>query len=132
MQRPLQTTDRSVVYFRPSRRDVLVLAALSAAAFALAFFLRYGIMENTALGYACDAGDTSFACTVRFAVYYAFTYAVLGSVALIAACLQIWRPNLIAFGVALVFASFGLVLYNTRLSALAVTLLVLSLARARS
>jgi hypothetical protein len=38
----------------------------------------------------------------------------------------------VTFGIGLLSASFGLVLYNTRLSALAVALLVLSLARARS
>jgi hypothetical protein len=34
-----------------------------------------------------------------------------------------------AFGIGLVFALLGLVLYNTRLAALAIALLVLSLAR---
>jgi hypothetical protein len=54
-----------------------------------------------------------------------------GWTALVAALLQLWRPNVVVFGIGLISASFGLVLYNTRLSALAVALLVLSLARAR-
>ena len=57
---------------------------------------------------------------------------IFGWTAVIAALLQLWRPNVVAFGIGLISASFGLVLYNTRLSALAVALLVLSLARARS
>jgi hypothetical protein len=48
---------------------------------------------------------------------------------LIASCVQLWRPNIVAFGTGLVFALLGLVLYNTRISALAIALLVLSLAR---
>ena len=39
---------------------------------------------------------------------------------------------MVAFGTGMVFAVFGLVLYNTRISALAVALLVLSLARPAS
>jgi hypothetical protein len=50
-------------------------------------------------------------------------------VALIAALIQLWRPNAVMFGVGIVFALLGLVLYNTRLAALAAALLVLSLAR---
>jgi len=40
-----------------------------------------------------------------------------------------WRPNTLAFGTSLILALLGLVLYNTRASALAICLLVLSLAR---
>jgi hypothetical protein len=58
-----------------------------------------------------------------------FVRGAFGWVALIASCVQLWRPNVVAFGTGLVFALFGLVLYNTRVSALAVALLVLSLAR---
>jgi hypothetical protein len=58
-----------------------------------------------------------------------FVYGVYGSVALIAALIQLWRPNAVVFGVGIVFALLGLVLYNTRLAALAAALLVLSLAR---
>ena len=52
-----------------------------------------------------------------------------GWVALIAAGVQLWRPHVVAFATGLVFALLGLVLYNTRASALAIALLVLSLAR---
>ena len=53
----------------------------------------------------------------------------LAYVAMIAAGVQVWRPNIVAFGTGLMFALMGLVLYNTRASALAIALLVLSLAR---
>ena len=58
-----------------------------------------------------------------------FVQGAFGGVALIASGVQLCRPNVVAFGTGLVFALFGLVLYNTRVSALAVALLVLSLAR---
>jgi hypothetical protein len=54
---------------------------------------------------------------------------VFGWVALIAAGVQLWRPNVLTFGTGIVFALLGLVLYNTRVSALALALLVLSMAR---
>ena len=71
----------------------------------------------------------SLTCQVRLAVILMFVQDCFGWTAVIAAGVQLWRPNPVAFGVALVFALLGLVLYNTRAAALAVALLVLSLAR---
>jgi hypothetical protein len=58
-----------------------------------------------------------------------FVYGVFSWVALIAAAVQLWRSNVVVFGIGIVFALLGLVLYNTSASALAAGLLVLSLAR---
>jgi Gpi18-like mannosyltransferase len=116
--------------YRPSLRATLILAPTVAAALGVALFLRYGIIQNTPIGLACEAGEDSFTCTVRFAAILLFTWDVFGWVAAAAALVQLWRPNTIAFCVGSVFAALGLVLYNTRLSALAVALLVISLARA--
>jgi hypothetical protein len=116
--------------YRPSLRAILILAPAVAAALGVALFLRYGIIQNTPIGLACEAGEDSFTCTLRFAAILLFTWDVFGWVAVAAALVQLWRPNIIAFGVGSVFAALGLVLYNTRLSALAVALLVISLARA--
>jgi hypothetical protein len=115
--------------FVPSRQAVIVLALLGAAALASALFLRYGIIQNTPIGLACEAGEESLTCKVRLAVILMFVQDCFGWTALIAAGVQLWRPNPVALGVGLVFALLGLVLYNTRASALAVTLLVLSFAR---
>jgi len=49
--------------------------------------------------------------------------------ALIAAALNLLRPSLAFFAVALATAGFGIVLYNVALSALAVGLLIVSFAR---
>lgn len=131
MQRQLSQSELPITFFRPSLRETLLLALSSATAFAVAAYLRYGIMENTPLGLACDAGGTGLVCKTRLAVAYLFHLSAFGWAAVIAASLQLWRPKAILFGVSLIFASLGLVLYNSRLAALAVVLLVFSLARAR-
>jgi hypothetical protein len=115
--------------FAPSTRTIIVLAALGAGALSTALFLRYGIIQNTPIGLACEAGEESLTCKVRLAVILMFIQDCFGWTALIAAGVQLWRPNSVTLGVGLVFALLGLVLYNTRASALAVTLLVLSFAR---
>lgn len=115
--------------FLPSRRDMVVLAPLALVALGAALFLRYGIIQNTPIGLACEAGEESLTCTVRLAVILLFVRSVFGWTALVAAIIQLIRPNRVAFGIGLIAAMLGLVLYNLRLSALAVALLVLSLAR---
>ncbi|MFZ0399336.1 MAG: hypothetical protein WAM06_15045 [Methyloceanibacter sp.] len=107
------------------------MSPLVVAAVGLALYLRYDIIQNTPIGLACEAGEQSLTCAVRLAAIHLFVRSIFGWTAVIAALLQLWRPNVVAFGIGLLSASFGLVLYNTRLSALAVALLVLSLARAR-
>ena len=115
--------------FLPSPRVAVLFVGLGVGALALALFLRYGIIQNTPIGLACESGEVSLTCKVRLAVILMFIQDCFGWTAVIAAGVQLWRPNPVAFGVALVFALLGLVLYNTRASALAITLLVLSFAR---
>jgi hypothetical protein len=116
--------------FLPSPRGALVLCALGLAALGVALLLRYGVIQNTPIGLACEAGEASLTCKIRLATILLFISDVFGGTALVAAIVQLARPNMVAFGIGLVFAAAGLVLYNTRLSALAVALLVFSLARA--
>ncbi len=115
--------------FLPSPRAAVLFVGLGIGALALALFLRYGIIQNTPIGLACEAGEVSLTCQVRLAVILMFIQDCFGWTAVIAAGVQLWRPNPVAFGIALVFALLGLILYNTRASALAITLLVLSFAR---
>jgi hypothetical protein len=115
--------------FLPSKRALAALAVLGLAALGAALYLRYAIIQNSAIGVACEAGEQSLICRLRLAAILMFVRGAFGWVALIAAGVQLWRPNVVAFGTGLVFALLGLVLYNTRVSALAVALLVLSLAR---
>jgi len=133
MQRKSETTPQlSPPCFMPSRRATALLVPLVVAALGFALFLRYGIIQNTPIGLACEAGEESPTCTLRLVAIILFVGSWFGGTALVAAAIQLWRPNIVTFGIGLVAAAFGLVLYNTRLSALAVALLVLSLARARS
>jgi succinate-acetate transporter protein len=116
--------------FLPSKRAAAVTAGLGLTALGAALWLRYGIIQNSEIGIACEAAEEGdLGCRLRLGVIMLFVYGVYGSVALIAALIQLWRPNAVMFGVGIVFALLGLVLYNTRLAALAAALLVLSLAR---
>lgn len=115
--------------FLPSRRAASILAMLGLLALGTALYLRYAIIQNSAIGVPCEAGEVSFLCKLRLAVILMFVQNSFGWVAMIAAGVQVWRPNIVAFGTGLVFALLGLVLYNTRASSLAIALLVLSLAR---
>jgi hypothetical protein len=105
----------------PSKRASLLLAVLGLAALGTALFLRYGIIQNSVIGVACEAGEVSLTCKIRLAVILMFIQDAFGWMAVIAAGVQLWTS--------LIFALLGLVLYNTRASALAVGLLVVSLAR---
>jgi hypothetical protein len=117
------------LFLPSSRREAAILAVLGLAALSAALFLRYFIIQNAGIGVACEAGEESLTCKVRLAVILMFVQGSFGWVAMIAAGVQFWKPNIVAFSTGLVFALLGLVLYNTRASALAVALLVLSLAR---
>jgi hypothetical protein len=115
--------------FLPSRRASAMLAIVALGALGAALYLRYAIIQNSAIGVACEAGEQSLICKVRLAVIIMFVQGAFGWVALIASGVQLWRPHVVTFGTGLVFGVLGLVLYNTRVSALAIALLVLSLAR---
>lgn len=115
--------------FLPSRSAASILATLGVVTLGVALYLRYAIIQNSAIGVACEAGEVSLICKLRHAVILMFVQDCFGWVAMIAASVQLWRPNIVAFGTGLIFALLGLVLYNTRASSLAIALLVLSLAR---
>jgi hypothetical protein len=115
--------------FLPSKREALLLTLVGLASLGTALLLRYGIIQNTPLGLACQAGRGGFVCALRLGVILLFTFSVFGWGALAAAMIQLFRPNVLVLGLGLVFALAGLVLYNTGASALAIALLLLSLAR---
>jgi hypothetical protein len=121
--------DKMRALFLPSMRQAAILAAVGLGTLALALFFRYGLIENTPLGLACEAGGASLVCAVRLGVVLLFMWNVFGLAAISAASIQLWRPDVRVFGAGLVFSLLGLVLYNSRLSGLAIALLVLSLAR---
>jgi hypothetical protein len=125
-------TDPSPRLFLPSKAYGVALAVLVLLALGVALFLRYRIIQNTPIGLACEAGEESLTCRVRLAGILLFVQDAFGWTALAAAIVQLIRPNRVTFGIGLVAGTLGLVLYNLRLSALAVALLLLSLARTRA
>lgn len=115
--------------FLPSARATNVLLIVGFSAVGYALYMRYLAIEQSSVGLACGAGLQTWLCWSRGIAIALFTNSVFGVTALLVAALNLLRPSLMLFAVALAAACLGLVLYNTQLSALAVGLLLLSLAR---
>ena len=115
--------------FLPNARATNWLLVIGFCSIGYALYMRYLAVEQSAVGLACQAGLNTWLCFTRQITIVLFTYSVFGWVALIVAALNLLRPSLVLFGLALAAASSGVVLYNVGLSSLAVGLLVLSLAR---
>jgi hypothetical protein len=115
--------------FLPNARATNWLLVIGFCSIGYALYMRYLAVEQSTVGLACQAGLNTWLCFTRQITIVLFTYSVFGWVALIVAALNLLRPSLVLFGLALAAASSGVVLYNVGLSSLAVGLLVLSLAR---
>ncbi len=115
--------------FLPTARQWRVLIPLGLLALGYALYVRYEVIQNTPTGLACDSGIATALCSMRRAVVVLFQHWVFGSAALCAAVLNLLRPGLVVFAIGMVAAALGIVLYNVTASALAVALLIVSLAR---
>jgi hypothetical protein len=115
--------------FLPSRRQSAVLAALAFVALGHAMILRYFAMERTPVALACDAGAQDWLCAGRAVALVLHNPPIFGIAALIVALLNLVRPSVFLCAIGLVAAAYGLVIYNTAMSSLAVAILILSLAR---
>lgn len=118
--------------FLPTPRQTNVLLAAGFISLGYALYLRYLVIELSSVGLACQAGLDTWLCATRRLAIALFQNSVFGIVALAAAVLNLLRPGLLPLTLGLVAAAFGIVLYNVGLSALAVGLLILSLARPAS
>jgi len=115
--------------FRPTWPQAFTLALIAAGATGYAAVLRYQAIEVAAVSLACDAGGTGWLCTGR-KIALAFSQSgAFGGIALASAALNMIRPSVVLVAIGLLTAAFGLVLYNTATSAVAVALIALSLAR---
>ena len=117
-------------------RRAFAWAIVPLLGFALAFWLRYGVIQPQAIGLACAQTDAPGWCRPREWLILGQYYEVWGWVALVsaAAALAISLPPAllrVALGVALLFSALALVLYNTTLGALALVLTLLALLRKR-
>jgi hypothetical protein len=115
--------------FLPSARATNGLLIVGFLSLGYALYLRYLAVEQSSVGLACAAGLDTWLCVSRRIAIALFSNSVFGVAALIVAALNLLRPSLVLFALALSLACFGIVLYNGGLSALAAGLLVLSLAR---
>ena len=115
--------------FRPARRRWAAVIPLGVLALGGAFYMRYGVIQNTPTGLACDAGLATLLCRTRSATIAIYQHGGFGALALVAAAINLWHPRLSLFLIGMMAAALGIVLYNVVLSGLAVALLILSLAR---
>lgn len=115
--------------FRPRGRQWAAVIPLGLLALGCAFYMRYGVIQHTPTGLACDAGLATLLCRTRSATIAIYQHTGFGALALAAAAVNLWRPRLALFVLGLIAAALGIVLYNVVLSGLAVALLILSLAR---
>ncbi len=115
--------------FLPSARATNVLLVIGFSALGYALYIRYLALEQSTVGLACGAGLNTWLCTSRAVITTLFQNSVFGIGALIVSAVNLLRPSLVLFAVALALACLGVVLYNIILSSLAIGLLILSFAR---
>jgi len=115
--------------FLPTARQTNWLLIIGFVALGEALYLRYTVMENSTASLACQGGLDTWLCAAFRLVTVLYPYQVFGAFALAVALLNLIRPSLLLFAMALAAAAFGVVLHNADLSALAAGVLILSLAR---
>jgi hypothetical protein len=115
--------------FVPSAGQTNWLLAVAFLSVGYALYLRYRAIEFAPVSLECQSGLDTWLCGTFRVVIVLFNHAVFGVVALGAAVINLLRPSVSMFAIALAAAGFGVVLHNPGLSALAAALLVLSLAR---
>jgi hypothetical protein len=121
------TTPRRL--FLPTARQTNWLLIIAGLSLGEALYLRYQAMENSVVSLSCQGGLNTWLCTTFRLAIVLYNHQVFGGIALVAALLNLMRPSLMLFAVALAAAAFGVVMHNTDLSALAAGLLIMSLAR---
>jgi hypothetical protein len=115
--------------FFPTARQTNLLLIVGFLSLGYALYLRYLVIEQSSVSLACEAGLRTWVCTTRTIVTFLFRESIFGIGALVAAALNLIRPSVVFMALALAFGGFGIVLYNVSLSALALGLVILSLAR---
>jgi hypothetical protein len=115
--------------FLPSPRQTAWLAVIVIASIGYALYLRHQVIEQSAVGIACEVAPQTWLCTSRRAALMLFGSPVFGFVAIAVSLLNLVRPSFVLCALALMAGGLGIVLYNVALSALAGALLILSLAR---
>lgn len=115
--------------FDLGRRGAAAAVAAFAAALAAAVWLRYGLIENTPLGHACEAGAGTVLCTVRALINDGFRTDWPGFAAVAAALWLLWRPSIAALVATALLAGLALELFNAWPAGLALVLAAFATAR---
>jgi hypothetical protein len=115
--------------FLPTARQLNWLIVIAFLCVGEALYLRHMALENSVTSLACRAGLDTWLCSSFQLAIFLYEREVFGAVALAAALINLFRPSLVLVALALAALSFGLVLHNADLSALAAAALILSLAR---
>jgi hypothetical protein len=115
--------------FRLTPYQVQWLLIVGFVTIGYALYLRYLAVEFSTVALACDAGLQTMLCKTRLLVTYLFRNSVFGIAALVIATLNLVRPAIVLLTVGLIAAGFGIVLYNSGLSGIAIGLLILGFAR---
>ncbi len=115
-------------------RRALAWTALLAFGFALAAWLRYGVIQPEEIGIRCGQADAPGWCAPRQWLILAQHYRIWGWVALASAAIGLLLPlpppvGRIAIAVAGLFSALALILYNATLGAPALVLMLLALLR---
>ncbi len=115
--------------FLPTARQTNWLLCVGFLSVGYALWLRYRAIEFAPVSLECMAGLDTWLCATFRTVIVLYNHSVFGAVALGAALINLLRPSVPMFALALAAAGFGIVLHNPALSGLAGALLVVSLAR---
>jgi hypothetical protein len=97
--------------------------------FALAFWLRYGVIQPTEMGIACGQADAPGWCAPRQWLISAQHYRIWGWVGLVGGLIGLFAGGRWIIAIALVFSAMALVLYNATLGAPAMIVTLLALLR---
>jgi hypothetical protein len=115
--------------YRPTFAQTIWLLVVGVGAISAALYVRYRLIEASAVGLACDAGAQSWECSVRKGASAMFNNSLFGYGAIVVSILNLVRPSVVLLTCGLLAGGAGVVLYNGALSGLALALLILSLAR---
>jgi hypothetical protein len=115
--------------FLPSARATNWLLIVGFCSLGYALYIRYTALEQSTVGLACAAGLDTWLCFSRKIITALHQHDLFGATALVVAAVNLLRPSLVLFGLALAIACLGIVFYNVGLASLAIGLLILSLAR---
>jgi hypothetical protein len=115
--------------FRLSGRQIVSVVVITCVFLGVALCFRYLVLERPGTSGMCQGEADGAVCTAVRLVIYLFHYSVFGWMGVIAAVLNLLRPSFFTLTIGTIAAACGLVLYNAGLAALAVALLMLSLAR---